>query len=112
MSAFTVAVNDVGSLRPSRRIVRKPASVNVTVYSPGRRSTMLYWPAPSVIALRAPSMSAGLATSTVTPGSTPPDESLTRPAMVLCAKEAAAVKDGKKLTRISRRSARMRSLRK
>src|SRR5438874_1927453 len=42
---------------------------------------ILYWPDPSVIAVRTFSMSAGLAASTVTPGSTAPDASLTVPAI-------------------------------
>ena len=37
-SAFTVAVNAAGNSRPSRFNVLKPASVNVTVYVPGRNS--------------------------------------------------------------------------
>src|SRR2546428_2100798 len=44
---------------------------------------ILYWPAPSVVADRTFSISAGLAASTVTPGRTAPDVSLTVPAMVL-----------------------------
>ena len=63
--------------------VLKLVSVNVTVYRPGRRSTMLYRPSPSVTTLRTFSMSAGLEASTVTPGSTPPDASLTTPAIPL-----------------------------
>ena len=39
-AAFTVAANDPWRRIPSRLTVRKPGSVNVTVYSPGRRSTM------------------------------------------------------------------------
>src|SRR6478672_2073520 len=38
-----------------------------------------YWPVPSVTAVRTFSMSTSLAASTVTPGITPPDESLTTP---------------------------------
>jgi hypothetical protein len=37
-------------------------------------------------------MSAGLAASTVTPGSTPPDASRTTPVMLLCAHEAAGIR--------------------
>ena len=70
---------------PSRFTVAKPASVNVTVYVPGRRSSIRYRPAPSVTVLRTFSISAGLAASTVTPGSTAPEASLTMPAMVACA---------------------------
>ena len=40
---------------------------------------MRYWPEPSVTAVRTFSMSAGLAASTVTPGSTAPDVSFTTP---------------------------------
>ena len=83
ISAFTVAVNDAGSVMPSRLTVRNPVSVKVTVYWPGRRSVILNWPAASVTAVRDPSMRAGLAASTVTPGRTPPDESFTTPAMPL-----------------------------
>jgi hypothetical protein len=46
---------------------------------------MVYWPSLSVTAVRAPSMSTGLEASTVTPGSTPPVASVTRPAIWLCA---------------------------
>src|SRR5688572_26562548 len=46
---------------------------------------MRYRPAPSVAVVRTFSISAGLAASTVTPGRTAPDESLTAPAMVACA---------------------------
>src|SRR6267378_1031014 len=53
---------------------------------PGRKSTILYWPSPSVMAARTFSMSAGLDASTVTPGSTAPVLSLTEPAMIpVCA---------------------------
>jgi site-specific recombinase XerD len=41
-SAFTVAVNDAVNSIPSRLTVLKPDSVNVTVYTPGRRSMILY----------------------------------------------------------------------
>ena len=66
--------------------VLKPAIVNVTVVRArdadrrcdiGRRR--------SVTALRTRSISAGLAASTVTPGSAAPDESLTTPEMAACA---------------------------
>src|SRR5262245_29695672 len=59
---------------------------------PGRRSTILYWPWPSVVADRVFSISASLATSTVTPGITAPDVSFTTPAMALCARAAAGHK--------------------
>jgi hypothetical protein len=44
MSALTGAVNDAVSSTPSRFTVLNPGKVNVTVYTPGRRSTILYWP--------------------------------------------------------------------
>src|ERR1041385_3834889 len=46
---------------------------------------MAYWPVPSVTVARTFSMSAGLDASTVTPGSTAPDASLTTPLIVACA---------------------------
>src|SRR2546427_3362143 len=80
-SAFTGAVNPAVSSTPSRLTVLKPPSVNVTVYVPGRNSTIWYRPCPSVTALRTFSIRAGLAASTVTPGSTAPVVSLTSPAI-------------------------------
>ena len=46
---------------------------------------MRYWPDPSVTADRTFSISAGLDASTVTPGSTAPEVSLTTPAIDACA---------------------------
>src|SRR5882762_8626152 len=46
---------------------------------------MRYCPAPSVTAVRILSISSGLVASTLTPGSTAPDESFTDPAMTACA---------------------------
>src|SRR6266852_6776108 len=63
---------------------------------PGRRSTILYRPSPSVTTVRAFSIRAGLAASTVTPGSTPPDVSLTTPAIPLAC--CAHVADGNSTT--------------
>src|SRR5205823_4433689 len=55
----------------------------------GRRSTIVYRPSASVTTVRTFSIKAGLAASTVTPGSTPPDVSLTTPATPLaCCAEA------------------------
>src|SRR5262245_12337092 len=65
---------------PSRLTVENPESVNVTTYVPGLRSTMRYWPVPSVTTVRDFSMSAGLDASTLTPGRMAPDVSLTMPA--------------------------------
>src|SRR6186713_230897 len=50
---------------------------------------MRYRPSPSVTTARVFSMSAGLAASTVTPGSTAPDVSRTTPVMLLCAEAEA-----------------------
>ena len=58
-SAFTVAVNEPVSSMPSRTTVVKPARVKVTVYRPGRRSTIWYRPCESVVALRTFSISTG-----------------------------------------------------
>src|SRR6478735_5674841 len=88
-SAFTVAVNDPASSMPSRLSALNPGSANVTLYVPGRRSTTLYWPLPSVTTDRTLSINAGLAASTVTPGRTAPDGSFTTPAMDACAYAAA-----------------------
>ena len=79
---MTVAVKPVVSWSPSRRSVRNPGSVKVRVYSPGRSSIIRKRPSLSVVAMRTFSMSAGLAASTVTPGSTAPDASLTTPVRV------------------------------
>ena len=57
---------------------------------PGRRLTIEYRPSPSVTAVRTFSISAGLATSTVTPGSTPPESSRTVPEIVLVCADAAS----------------------
>jgi hypothetical protein len=55
---------------------------------PGCKLSIRYWPVESVVAERAFSISAGLDASTVTPGSTAPDASLTVPARVTCAHTA------------------------
>src|SRR5262245_61116794 len=67
---------------PSRLTVLKPVSANVSEYVPGFRSMMRYWPVPSVTTERTFSINAGLAASTVTPGSTAPDASRTVPVRV------------------------------
>src|SRR5215813_13240235 len=85
MSALIVDVKLAGNSTPSRLTVANPGSVNVTEYTPGRKSMILYWPAPSVTTLRVFSISTSLAASTVTPGSTAPDVSFTTPAIALCA---------------------------
>ena len=86
-STLIDATKSADSSTPSRLTVANPGSVNVTVYTPGRRSTILYCPCVSVITERTRSMSAGLLASTVTPGITAPLASFTTPAMPLaCAK--------------------------
>src|SRR6478672_11067555 len=82
-SGLMVATKVAGSSTFSRLTVANPGSVNVTVYTPGRRSTILYWPCVSVVTVRTCSMSAGLDASTVTPGITAPLGSLTTPAIPL-----------------------------
>src|SRR5262245_47812346 len=72
--------------------VFKPGSANVTAYTPGRKSTTLKRPLASVTTVRTFSISAGLDASTVTPGSTAPDVSLTMPAIVACAYATTGVK--------------------
>src|SRR5439155_26100170 len=62
-----------------------PVSVKVTVYVPGRKSMMRYCPVPSVTPERTFSINAGLDASTVTPGNTAPEVSLTVPVMLACA---------------------------
>src|SRR5215467_705448 len=56
---------------------------------PGRRFSTRYWPVLSVIEVRTFSISAGLETSTVTPGSTPIEVSRTTPAIEAWAKAIA-----------------------
>src|SRR5438132_14310140 len=80
-----VATNVPDNSMPSRLTVLKPGSENVTEYVPGRRSTIRYWPVASLTTERTFSISAGLAASTVTPGNTPPDASLTTPVIAACA---------------------------
>src|SRR5215475_15046706 len=88
ISALIVAVKSDVSSTPSRFTVLKPGRANETEYVPVRRLVIEYRPAPSVVAARVCSMSAGLETSTVTPGSTAPDVSLTSPAMPLVCADA------------------------
>jgi hypothetical protein len=85
MSIAIVSVCVPDSVMSSRRTVLKPGSENDSVYTPARRSVIRYWPESSVTAVRTFSMSAGLAASTVTPGSTPPDASRTVPVSDACA---------------------------
>src|SRR4029453_6860675 len=84
-SASTVATNVPVNSIPSRRTTENPLNVNVTIYVPGRRSTMRYWPLPSVTTERTFSIKTGLEASTVTPGNTAPEGSLTTPVIDACA---------------------------
>src|SRR4051812_43967278 len=60
---------------------------------PGRKSTILYRPSPSVVAVLTLSISAGLLASTVTPGRTAFDGSRTTPAIApFCAQASAGKK--------------------
>ena len=83
-----VALKAPDNSTPSRLKVEKPGSVNVTLYVPDLRSTMRYWPVLSVMTDRTRSINAGLAASTVTPGSTAPELSLAVPVMVAWAQTA------------------------
>ncbi len=85
-SILTTPVPDINT--SSRLKVENPASVNVTRYMPGCRLSMRYCPVASVVAVRIFSISTGLEASTVTPGSTAPDVSLTVPARVTWAHAA------------------------
>src|SRR5436190_14169756 len=86
ISIGIVIVAEPASSMPSRLTELNPGSVNVTVYVPGRRSTMRYNPELSVVDERVFSISTVLAASTVTPGSTAPDPSLTVPVIDACAR--------------------------
>jgi hypothetical protein len=90
MSAFTVMTNSPGSSNPSRRTVVNPVSVKVRVYMPGLSSMIRYCPVSSVVAVRTFSINAGLDASTVTPGKTAPDVSLTTPVMDDCCADVMA----------------------
>ena len=80
MSASILTTPVPDSTTSSRLKTENPASVNVTLYVPGCRLSMRYWPLESVVAARVFSISAGLDASTVTPGRMRPAASLTVPA--------------------------------
>src|SRR5439155_5818683 len=84
ISALMVTTNAPVTSTPSRLIVLNPASVSVTLYTPGGRLMNRYCPDPSVTTERVLSMSTGLANSTVTPGRTAFDVSLTTPVIDPC----------------------------
>ena len=92
-SPLIVAVKFEMSSIFSRTTVPNPGNVNVSLYTPGRKSTMRYCPASSVMTVRTCSIKAGLAASTVTPGNTPPEASLTTPARALCASAVLAARN-------------------
>ena len=85
MGGMVTTVPDPDSSMPSRFTTLKPVRLKETAYVPGRRSTILYCPEASVVTERTFSINSGLAASTVTPGITAPDVSLTTPAIALCA---------------------------
>ena len=89
ISIGIVAVCVPDSSTASRLTVANPGSVKVNAYVPDFRSMMRYWPVPSVTAARVFSISAELAASTVTPGSTAPDASRTVPVTDACANRGA-----------------------
>src|SRR5579862_1191341 len=68
---------------------------------------MRYWPVSSLTTERTRSMSAGLVASTVTPGSTAPDVSLTTPVMAACAKRGTGTRAQVTTTKRARGSVRM-----
>ena len=76
ISALTVATNgpQFHTLTPDGD---EAGSTNERIGA-GRRSTMRYWPVPSVATVRTFSMSTGLDASTVTPGRTAPETSFQR----------------------------------
>src|SRR5476649_565550 len=77
-STLTVAVKPTLMLIPSRITVPKPPSSYCTAYIPGGSAGRRYTPSSLLIVVRTP-CSAGLDAVTVTPGSTPPLASATRP---------------------------------
>ena len=90
-SALTETVPEPLSSIPSRRWLLNPVNVNVTTYAPGRRSSSWYRPLPSVCVVRTFSISTSLAASTVTPGNTAPELSLTVPVSDACAYATAGI---------------------
>src|ERR1700692_444451 len=84
MSASTGTVIFAGTSTCSLTEVN-PSIVKVTVYVPGRTSTMEYRPSLLVVTVRDLSISASLAASTLTPAMTAPELSFATPAIVLCA---------------------------
>src|SRR5262245_779356 len=83
IDAFTFAVKPVVSSMSSRLYVLKPGSAKVTMYLPGRSSTISYRPWLSVVTARLCSIRAGLVAVTVTPGSTAPVLSVACPAIAV-----------------------------
>src|SRR6266545_1672849 len=73
---------------------------------PGGSVTIRYCPVPSVTTERAFSISAGLLASTVTPGSTAPDGSLTTPVIEAWAKAAEGIRNARSNARTKRTASR------
>src|SRR5262245_47667677 len=109
-SALIVVTPAPVSTTPSRLTVENPDSVKVTVYVPGLRSTIRYWPVPSVTTVRDFSMSAGLDASTLTPGRIAPDVSRTMPATAGWENEGVAKRSSAAMTRDPVATARMDGL--
>jgi hypothetical protein len=108
MSASTAMTAEPLTWSASRFTVANPDSVKVTVYSPGRRSSMRYGPVPSVTAVanlfdqrRARRLDGDA-------GKHGPDASLTTPAIVPCANAAPTGRTrGRQSTRPIRTKTRM-----
>src|SRR5713101_1068627 len=94
MSASILMTPVPDRITSSRFKVENPASVNITLYVPGCRLSIRYCPVASVVAVRVLSISTELDASTVTPGSTALEASLTVPARVTWAYTA----DGRSAT--------------
>ena len=89
IAASIVAVKSLGSSTPvALEGLEARIDERAACRCRAARSTILYWPDPSVVAMRLRSMSAGLVASTVTPGIAEPDVSFTTPARALCARTA------------------------
>jgi hypothetical protein len=74
-------VGEIAALARDRVHVERVEDIDANDGSPGGRLTILYWPVESVMTVWTFSISAGLVASTVTPGKTAPDASLTTPAI-------------------------------
>jgi hypothetical protein len=109
MSALILVTPPPVTSTASRMTVVNPWSVNVTLYMPGGRSVMRYRPVESLVADRTFSISTGLVASTLTPGSTAPDASLTTPDSVAWANPIAGKITNAARAIVTRASPRMQS---